>query len=127
MDRPLLEILFILSILSTLRSPALDPMNHETTLRIAASHPALPGHFPGQPIAPGVVLLDAVLSHAERWLGRPVSIAALSQAKFMSPLAPEQTARLRLSLNGADLKFSIVRDEAPIAQGTFRLNAGGAA
>jgi 3-hydroxyacyl-[acyl-carrier-protein] dehydratase len=102
-------------------------MNYETQLRIAPSHPALPGHFPGQPIAPGVVLLDAVLTHAERWLGRPLSIAALPQAKFMAPLAPGQGAHLRLSLSGNELKFSIVRGDAPIAQGTFRLNAGNAA
>jgi 3-hydroxymyristoyl/3-hydroxydecanoyl-(acyl carrier protein) dehydratase len=99
-------------------------MNYETQLRIAADHPALPGHFPGQPIAPGVVLLDAVLTHAERWLGRPLSIAALPQVKFTAALAPGQKAHLRLSLNGDDLKFSIVRDDAPIAQGTFRLHAG---
>jgi 3-hydroxyacyl-[acyl-carrier-protein] dehydratase len=99
-------------------------MNYEATLRIAASHPALPGHFPGQPIAPGVVLLDAVLSHAEAWLGRRLQIAALAQAKFTSPLLPEERAQLRLTLSGEDLKFWIVRAEAPIAQGTFRLRSG---
>ena len=46
---------------------------YESVLRIAASHPALPGHFPGQPIAPGVLLLDLVLEHAERWRGAPLS------------------------------------------------------
>ena len=30
-----------------------------------ADHPRLPGHFPGQPIVPGVVVLDHVLAAIE--------------------------------------------------------------
>lgn len=104
-----------------------EPMNHETTVRIAASHPSLPGHFPGQPIVPGVVLLDLVLQHAERWLGRTLVATALPQAKFTSPLLPEQDAQLRLSLQGEELRFAISRDGAAIAQGSFRLAAEPAA
>ena len=32
---------------------------------ISADHPSLPGHFPGHPIVPGVVLLDRVLEAIE--------------------------------------------------------------
>ena len=32
---------------------------------IPADHPALPGHFPGQPIVPGVVVLDRVVEVIE--------------------------------------------------------------
>ena len=96
-------------------------MTYSTTLRVPPSHPALPGHFPGRPIAPGVVLLDAVLRAAEAWLARPMSVAALVHAKFTAPLEPDQAAQLQLTLSGPELKFTITRDAAPIAQGAFRL------
>jgi 3-hydroxyacyl-[acyl-carrier-protein] dehydratase len=53
---------------------------------ISAGHPALPGHFPGNPIVPGVVLLDRVIAAAERHYG-PVS--GLVSTKFVAPLRPQ--------------------------------------
>lgn len=94
---------------------------HATVLRIAANHPSLPGHFPGQPIVPGVVLLDCVLQATERWLQRPVRIVALSNAKFTAPLAPEQSAELQLQLDAQELRFSVSHAGTAIAQGSFRL------
>jgi 3-hydroxymyristoyl/3-hydroxydecanoyl-(acyl carrier protein) dehydratase len=42
-------------------------MNRQrVSLHIAADHPALPGHFPGFPIVPGVVLLDEALHAIEQ-------------------------------------------------------------
>jgi 3-hydroxyacyl-[acyl-carrier-protein] dehydratase len=99
-------------------------MTYSTTLRVPASHPSLPGHFPGRPIAPGVVLLDAVLRSAEAWLGRAISVSTLAHAKFTAPLLPGENAQLRLSLSGEDLRFTITRADAPIAQGAFRLHPG---
>lgn len=101
-----------------------DPRSHETTLRIASDHPALPGHFPGRPISPGVLLLDLALEQGERWLGRPLTVDSLVQAKFVSPLLPEQDAQLHLTLTDNDLRFTITREGASIAQGLFRLSAG---
>lgn len=112
---------------------------HRTTLRIAAEHPALPGHFPGRPIVPGVVLLDCVVSAAEAWLQRALVVGALRHAKFTSMLLPEEQAALELQAAGQELRFTITRsvarsgdsaglDEAPapgqvIATGAFVLES----
>ena len=92
-----------------------------TSVRIAANHPSLPGHFPGRPIVPGVVLLDRVLIEAERWLQRPVRPASLPNAKFTAPLLPEQDAELQLKLEGDELRFKVSRNASSIAQGSFLL------
>ena len=36
------------------------------TLQISADHPALPGHFPGNPLVPAVVILDSLLRQLAR-------------------------------------------------------------
>lgn len=96
-------------------------VSHTTSIRITADHPSLPGHFPGRPLVPGVVLLDCILAAAERWLQCPIRPASLPNAKFTAPLLPEQEAQLQLKLEGDELRFSLSRDGAPIAQGLFRL------
>jgi 3-hydroxymyristoyl/3-hydroxydecanoyl-(acyl carrier protein) dehydratases len=104
-----------------MNDPKIDAAVHRAAVRIPATHPALPGHFPGQPIVPGVVLLQCVLDEGERWLGRALSVRGLLQAKFSAPLLPEQSADVELRLTGDDLRFSVTRQAQVVAQGIFTI------
>ena len=53
---------------------------------VAADHPALAGHFPDNPIVPGVLLLDLALTAIAR--RRPVSLVAIETVKFLGLLRP---------------------------------------
>lgn len=64
---------------------------HVLPLSIAADHPAYAGHFPGRPILPGVVLLDAALHALAQSM--PGS-AHLKSAKFHSPVQPGEALTL---------------------------------
>ncbi|HEY7872078.1 MAG TPA: hydroxymyristoyl-ACP dehydratase [Rudaea sp.] len=86
---------------------------------ITASHPALPGHFPGDPIVPGVVLLERVVAAARRAFGADVT--GLPQVKFLRPLWPDEIAELRIERSGASAKFSIHRGQELIATGMLEL------
>ena len=92
---------------------------HATVLRVPHDHPSLAGHFPGQPVAPGVLLLDLIVEAAEAWLGTAVTVRSLPQVKFIAPLLPGQEARLELQRTGDEFRFILRRDDAIIAQGIF--------
>jgi 3-hydroxyacyl-[acyl-carrier-protein] dehydratase len=86
---------------------------------IPADHPCLPGHFPGQPIVPGVVVLDRVLAAIEAQHGA-LGPLRMPQVKFLQPLLPEQTARIELQpLSDAPprWRFRVLRDDILIASG----------
>lgn len=61
--------------------------------RVPADHPCLPGHFPGRPVVPGVVLLDHVMRAAR---GAGLEAARLPSAKFLRPVGPEEEVELTL-------------------------------
>lgn len=96
---------------------------HTATFRIDHDHPALPGHFPGNPVVPGVVLLERVLDAAEAWLGRPLAPSALPQVKFVHPLLPGQQACVQLQAQGGRIRFKVLRDDTLLASGEFEAGA----
>lgn len=86
---------------------------------VEADHPSLPGHFPGRPVVPGVVLLDRVAAALERaGGGRMVRIIAV---KFLAPLLPGQEAQLTATREGRRVRFKIERDGTPILGGEGEL------
>ena len=83
---------------------------------IPADHPALPGHFPGQPIVPGVVLLDRVIEAIEAGPG-PLPPLRLPQVKFLQPLLPGQSAQVQLQGDAPRWRFRVLRGDTVLASG----------
>ena len=102
---------------------AVDPACDEHHFRIAADHPSLPGHFPGRPIVPGVLILDHVTASVHARTGRHV--AGFPRVKFASPLLPEEAACVQFAPRAGGLSFrvSALRGGVPqaIAEGTLVL------
>jgi 3-hydroxymyristoyl/3-hydroxydecanoyl-(acyl carrier protein) dehydratase len=90
-----------------------------TRIRIDADHPSLSGHFPGNPIVPGVVLLDCCAQALENEGG--ATFARLRAVKFHAPLLPGQDAELSIERVDARARFRIERDGQPIISGEAEL------
>lgn len=95
------------------------PETEQLQLSVAADHPCIPGHFPGDPIVPGVVLLDRIRTLLES--GSPERrIIGLRYAKFHSPLRPGNSCEVRLTHAESDsVRFECMQGNTRIASGTF--------
>jgi 3-hydroxymyristoyl/3-hydroxydecanoyl-(acyl carrier protein) dehydratase len=83
---------------------------------IPADHPSLPGHFPGRPIVPGVLLLDRVLDAIEAAHG-PLGPLRLPQVKFAQPLLPGEVADIVISGEAPRWRFRVLRGDTVLASG----------
>lgn len=90
-------------------------------LSVPLDHPALPGHFPGNPLVPGVMILDLLADDwREQAPDRP--LRGIRKAKFQRMLAPGEN----LSVEWAEIRDdkvsfrAFVGDEI-LATGQFAL------
>ena len=91
-------------------------------LSIAADHPAYAGHFSGQPILPGVVLLDAAQRAIEaQHTLTLLTLRGLGVAKFHSPATPGEALTLDYTLTERAATFDISCGTRKIASGQFTI------
>jgi 3-hydroxyacyl-[acyl-carrier-protein] dehydratase len=94
----------------------------EHAFRIGADHPSLPGHFPGHPLVPGVIVLEQVAIALHAWRGQ--RLARVVEAKFVSPLLPDEEALVRLALSSAErIRFEVFRGDTLLARGSLEAAA----
>jgi 3-hydroxyacyl-[acyl-carrier-protein] dehydratase len=89
---------------------------------IGPQHPALAGHFPGNPIVPGVVILRRVCRVVTEVHGSAVT--AVPVVKFHAPLKPAEPFDIALApAREGSVGFRVTRGETLIAAGTIRVGA----
>jgi 3-hydroxymyristoyl/3-hydroxydecanoyl-(acyl carrier protein) dehydratase len=87
---------------------------------VPEDHPAFPGHFPGNPIVPGVVLLDRAILFSSEFSGIKGAGWQVANAKFLSPVGPEEALRFLIQKkpNGG-IAFRISAQDRDVASGAL--------
>jgi len=97
------------------------------TWSLSQGAPILAGHFPGQPLVPGVVLLDAVRVACERAFATTFELRDVVDVRFQKPLAPDERATLDAAVTHEADGAVVVEgawsstDEPPARVAAFRL------
>ncbi|MES2488614.1 MAG: hydroxymyristoyl-ACP dehydratase [Pseudomonadota bacterium] len=92
---------------------------YRSSASIAADHPCLVGHFPGNPIVPGVLLLELVANAVREWQGAQAWIRKFNHVKFVGLLRPDEHVEILLSGDSTQIKFRCSCGDRLLSQGTF--------
>ena len=68
------------------------------------------GHFPGNPISPGVCNMNMIRECAEKITGSRLRIKEIAHCRFLALITPQNTPKLTVSLNMAeedDLSYNV--------------------
>ncbi len=89
-------------------------------VRIAVDHPAFDGHFPGQPVLPGVALLAEVLESARREPTLAACIGSeprLAVVKFLAPVRPGASLVIDFRLGARTIEWRVGDGARDVASG----------
>ena len=77
-----------------------------SSIKLNADHKIFEGHFPNNPITPGVVQLQIVKELLEKGLNRECILKEVGRCKFLAILNPNDTPEILINI-----KFSIEEDD----------------
>ncbi len=103
---------------------ALDNGHIEATAEVPADSIWFSGHFPGEPILPGIALIHLVkeaIAQEAAGRGIPLKLCALKRVKFMQPVRPGDVLSVSIHSEkaGKDFLFSfkIVHQDNMVCSG----------
>ena len=79
------------------------------TILVNAKHEVFKGHFPGNPIMPGVCMIQIIKELTESITKSSLMIQSLANVKFMALINPEVTPELRLELDVTTTEENLVK------------------
>lgn len=67
-------------------------------IHLNKEHDIFKGHFPGNPVTPGVCMIQIIKELTEEFVGKKLFLTSCSNIKFMAIINPEKTPDLNIEL-----------------------------
>ena len=76
-----------------------DEQEVNATIQLNKDHDIFKGHFPGNPVMPGVCMIQIIKELTEKATAKKLFLSVSSNIKFMALINPEVNAILKLSIS----------------------------
>jgi 3-hydroxyacyl-[acyl-carrier-protein] dehydratase len=79
-------------------NPGGSPRNVTVMALLNEQHPIFKGHFPGNPVVPGVCQIQMVKELVEKVVNHPLHLTASDNIKFLAMINPLQTPQIEFRM-----------------------------
>lgn len=77
----------------------IDGQKHVANIRLNKDHEVFSGHFPGNPVTPGVCMMQIIKELTQEAVNAQLTMKSASNIKFMALINPEVNPELKLELD----------------------------
>lgn len=101
----------------TIENSSSEENLHSFEVKLNKNHQIFEGHFPGQPISPGVCLAQMIKELSETQLNEKLKMVSARNMKFMAILNPNENEKVKVDIkilpneNNFDVRASCFNDE----------------
>ena len=88
---------------------AISEGKYQATITLNKDHDIFKGHFPGNPVTPGVCMMQIIKEITENVLNTSLTMVSTTNVKFMAIINPEINAKLTLDLDIAENEASEIK------------------
>lgn len=92
-------------------------------IRLYSDHFIYQAHFPGEPITPGVCVVQIAKELLEEHLQRPLAIKAVKNVKFLSVVSPIEHSQVRYTFRQIQDTPEAVTAQVDVADGDTSMTA----
>lgn len=84
------------------------------TLRLNPRHAIFQAHFPGNPITPGVCIIQMVAELFEQYAGRKLALKRVANVKFLHVLSPAEQTSCQVLFHSIETDGAVRRIKASV-------------
>lgn len=77
------------------------------TVNYDAAHPIFEGHFPGQPVVPGVCTMDMIKEMLQTALDKKLLLRTTGQVKFLQLILPDVQPEVVVTWQTSDTGYNV--------------------
>ena len=88
-----------------------------TRLRLHADHPIYQAHFPGNPITPGVCIVQIIGELLEERTGQALALKKVTNLKFITPISPVSDPVIDVVFTAIDVQNDEVKTKGTVMVG----------
>ncbi len=89
----------------------------EATVTFNEKHPVFEGHFPGNPIVPGVIQVQIIKELLEEKMGKSLVLIQAKNIKFLSIISPVKYPKVKVTIRVQDCENDLIKVHATFQSG----------